>query len=45
MKTNMMRMTIVGIAATGLLLSAAASYADDTLRIVSWGELTKRVSL
>ena len=32
-----MKSAIGGLAAAGLMFSAAVSYADDTLRIVSWG--------
>ncbi len=37
MKKTIMKSAIGGLAAAGLMFSAAVSYADDTLRIVSWG--------
>ena len=37
MKKTIMKSAIGGLAAAGLMLTAAVSYADDTLRIVSWG--------
>jgi spermidine/putrescine-binding protein len=37
MKINILKSAIGCLTATGFLLSATASYAEDTLRIVSWG--------
>ena len=37
MKINILKSAIGCLTATGFLFSATASYAEDTLRIVSWG--------
>ena len=37
MKKTIMKSAIGGLAAAGLMFSAAVSHAEDTLRIVSWG--------
>ena len=37
MKKAIMKSAIGGLAAAGLMLTATASFAEDTLRIVSWG--------
>ena len=37
MKKTIMKSAIGGLAAAGLMITATASYAEDTLRIVSWG--------
>ena len=37
MKKTIMKSAIGGLAAAGVMFSAAVSYADATLRIVSWG--------
>ena len=37
MKKTIMKSAIGGLAAAGLMFTATASYAEDTLRIVSWG--------
>ena len=37
MKKTIMSSAIGGLAAAGFMITAPASYAADTLRIVSWG--------